>query len=79
MKTNAFRVYKHGGPAVLKWETVDVPAPGKGEALIKHTAVGLNLADTYRRTGLYPIKLPSGIGNEAVGVVEAVGPGTRGV
>lgn len=79
MQTNAFRLYKNGGPSVLKWETVDVPAPGKGEALIKHTAIGLNLADTYRRTGLYPISLPSGIGNEAVGVVEAVGPGTKGV
>ena len=79
MKTKAFRLYKNGGPKVLKWETVDVPEPGKGEVLIKHTAVGLNLADTYRRTGLYPITLPSGIGNEAVGVVEAVGPGTRGV
>ncbi len=55
------------------------PEPAKGEVLLKHTAVGLNLADTYRRTGLYPIKMPSGIGNEAVGVVEAVGPGTRGV
>lgn len=79
MKTKAFRLYKNGGPKVLKWESVEVPEPGTGEALIKHTAVGLNLADTYRRTGLYPIKLPSGIGNEAVGVVEAVGPGTRGV
>ncbi len=79
MKTKAFRLYKNGGPKVLKWESVDVPEPAKGEVLLKHTAVGLNLADTYRRTGLYPIKLPSGIGNEAVGVVEAVGPGTRGV
>lgn len=79
MKTKAFRLYKNGGPKVLKWETVEVSEPAKGEVLLKHTAVGLNLADTYRRTGLYPIQLPSGIGNEAVGVVEAVGPGTRGV
>jgi NADPH2:quinone reductase len=79
MKTNAFRLYKNGGPKVLKWETVDVPEPGKGEVQIKHTAIGLNLADTYRRIGLYPISLPSGIGNEAAGVVEAVGPGTRGI
>lgn len=77
MKTNAFRIYKNGGPGELKWETVEVPAPGKGEVLLRHTAVGLNLADTYRRTGLYPMPLPNGMGNEAVGVVEAVGPGVR--
>ncbi|MBO6783683.1 MAG: quinone oxidoreductase [Alphaproteobacteria bacterium] len=79
MQAKAFRIYKTGGPNVMKWESVDVPEPGSGEALIRHTAIGLNLADTYRRTGLYPMKLPNGMGNEAVGVVEAVGPGTRGV
>ena len=77
MQAKAFRIYKHGGPSVLKWETVEVPDPAKGEVLLRHTVVGLNLADTYRRTGLYPVTLPSGIGNEAVGVVEAVGPGVR--
>lgn len=78
MKTKAIRIHKHGGPANLKWETVDLPEPGKGEVSLKHTAVGLNLADTYRRTGLYPMPVPNGMGNEAVGVIEAVGPGVRG-
>ena len=77
MQTKAFRIYKKGGPEQLKWETVEVPAPGRGEVLLRHTAVGLNLADTYRRTGLYPMPMPNGMGNEAVGVVEAVGPGVR--
>jgi NADPH2:quinone reductase len=79
MKANAFRLYKTGGPSVLKWEPVEVREPGQGEVCLRHTAVGLNLADTYRRVGLYPMKIPGGIGNEAVGVVEAVGPGTRGI
>ncbi|MEK9832822.1 MAG: quinone oxidoreductase, partial [Rhodospirillaceae bacterium] len=77
MQAKAFRIYKKGGPEQLKWETVEVPAPGRGEVLLCHTAVGLNLADTYRRTGLYPMPMPNGMGNEAVGVVEAVGPGVR--
>lgn len=79
MKARAFRMRRTGGPSVLKFETVEVPDPGPGEALIRHTAVGLNLADTYRRRGIYKVKLPSGIGNEAVGVVEKLGPGVRGV
>ncbi len=77
METNAFRIYKFGGTEEMKWETVEVPKPGRGEVLLRHTVVGLNLADTYRRTGLYPMPLPNGMGNEAVGVVEAVGPGVR--
>ena len=79
MKAHAIRVYKLGGPEVLKWEEVDVPAPKSGEVLIRHTAVGLNLADTYRRRGIYPISLPDGMGNEAVGVVEKVGRGVTNV
>lgn len=79
MKTHAIRVYEKGGPEVLKWEEVDVPAPKSGEVLIRHTAVGLNLADTYRRRGIYPISLPDGMGNEAVGVVEKVGRGVKNV
>ena len=77
MQTKAFRIYKFGGTGEMKWETVEVPEPGRGEVLLRHTVVGLNLADTYRRTGLYPMPLPNGMGNEAVGVVEAVGPGVR--
>ena len=73
--THAIRFHKTGGPEVLQWEDVSVPQPGPGEALIRHKAVGLNYIDTYHRTGLYPVPLPSGIGLEAAGVVEAVGTG----
>ena len=71
----AIRFYTTGGPDVLKYEDVDVPAPGKGEVRIRHSAIGLNYIDTYHRSGLYPLALPSGIGLEAAGVVEAVGEG----
>ncbi len=76
---HAIRFNKTGGPEVLQWEEVNVPQPGPGEALIRHKAVGLNYIDTYHRTGLYPMPLPSGIGLEAAGVVEAVGPGVTDV
>jgi len=79
MKTKAFRMSKTGAPSVLKFQTVEVPEPGPGQVLLRHTAVGLNLADTYRRRGIYKVPLPSGMGNEAVGVIEAVGPGVRGL
>jgi NADPH2:quinone reductase len=70
---HAIRVHKTGGPEVLQWEEVNVPAPGAGEALIRHKAVGLNYIDTYHRSGLYPAPMPTGIGLEAAGVVESVG------
>ena len=72
---HAIRFHKTGGPEVLQWEEVSVPQPGPGEALIRHKAVGLNYIDTYHRSGLYPMPMPSGIGLEAAGVIEAVGPG----
>ena len=72
---HAIRFSKTGGPEVLQWEEVKVAQPGANEALVRHKAVGLNYIDTYHRTGLYPMPLPSGIGLEAAGVVEAVGPG----
>jgi len=72
--THAIRFHKTGGPEVLQWEEVNVPQPGPGETLLRHKAVGLNYIDTYHRTGLYPLPLPSGIGLEAAGVIEAVGP-----
>ena len=65
----------NGGPEVIQWREVSLPAPGPGEVLLRHEAVGLNFIDTYIRTGLYPAKLPSGLGFEAAGVVEAVGEG----
>ena len=71
--THAIRIHQHGGPEVMKWEAVDVGNPGEKEIRIRHTAIGLNYIDTYHRTGLYKIPLPSVIGREAAGVVEAVG------
>jgi NADPH2:quinone reductase len=70
----AIRFYQPGGPEVLVWEEVPVGKPGPGEARVRHTAVGLNYVDIYIRRGLYPVPLPSGLGTEAAGVVEEVGP-----
>lgn len=77
--THAIRIHQTGGPEVLSWEAVVVPAPAAGEATVRHHAVGLNFIDTYHRTGLYPLPLPSGIGLEGAGVVEAVGEGVTEV
>ncbi|MEO8443714.1 MAG: quinone oxidoreductase [Gammaproteobacteria bacterium] len=74
MTTHAVRVHRFGGPEVLEWETVALGPPAAGEVTIRQTAVGLNYIDTYHRSGLYPLTLPAGIGTEAAGVVEAVGP-----
>ena len=71
----AIRIHQTGGPEVMRWEEVAVGDPGPGEARIRHAAVGLNYIDTYHRTGLYPLPLPSGLGMEGAGVVEAVGEG----
>ncbi len=71
----AFCLERTGGPEVLEAQRIDAPAPGEGEVLIRHEAVGLNFIDTYHRSGLYPLPLPSGLGNEAAGVIEAVGAG----
>ncbi|PCE24813.1 quinone oxidoreductase family protein [Burkholderia ubonensis] len=76
---HAVRFHQTGGPDVLRWERVEVGDPGPGEVRVKHAAVGLNFADTYFRSGLYPVPLPSGIGVEAAGVVEAVGDGVTHV
>jgi NADPH:quinone reductase len=75
----AIRIHKAGGPEVLSWDDVELKAPGQGEALIRHTAVGLNYIDTYHRSGLYPMTLPVTIGSEGAGVVEAIGPGVTEV
>ena len=74
-QSNAIRFHSHGGPEVLKLEKIDVPPPQANEVTIKNHAVGLNFIDVYFRTGLYPGPMPSGIGFEGAGVVEAVGPG----
>ncbi len=71
--THAIRIHSQGGPEVLQWEEVTVGAPGPNEVLLKATAIGLNFIDTYHRSGLYKIPLPSVLGREGAGVVEAVG------
>jgi NADPH2:quinone reductase len=71
----AIRIHQTGGPEVLRWEDVAVSEPGEGQARVRHTAIGVNFIDTYHRSGLYPLPLPTGLGSEAAGVVEAVGPG----
>ena len=74
MTDHAIRFATTGGPEVLRYEDVEVAEPGRGEVRVRHTAIGVNYIDTYHRTGLYPAPLPSGIGLEAAGVVEAIGP-----
>lgn len=69
------RITETGGPGVLEIERVDLPEPGPGEVRVRHTAIGLNYIDTYHRTGLYPLPLPTGLGVEAAGQVAAVGEG----
>jgi len=72
---HAIRFHKTGGPEVLQWDEVAVGDPGPGEARVRHTAIGINYIDTYQRSGLYKLPLPSGAGSEAAGVVVAVGGG----
>jgi len=71
----AIQISRTGGPEVLEAVEVEVPSPAAGQILVRHAAVGLNYIDTYHRSGLYPLKLPSGIGLEAAGTVEALGDG----
>jgi len=71
----AVRYHKQGGPEVMQYDDVQVGDPGPGQARIRHTAIGVNFVDTYQRSGLYPMQLPQVAGNEAAGVVEAVGQG----
>lgn len=73
--THAIRIHQTGGPEVLRWEEVEVGAPGPGEIRVRHTRVGLNYIDVYYRTGLYATALPFTPGFEAAGVVDAVGDG----
>jgi len=75
----AIRFAKTGGPEVLEWQAVDVGKPGPGQVRLKHSAVGLNYIDTYQRSGLYPMPMPSGLGSEAAGIIEEVGSGVSGL
>lgn len=71
----AIKFHKPGGPEVMQYEEFNLEAPAAGEVRLRHTAIGLNFIDTYHRSGAYPVPLPSGVGLEASGVVEAVGAG----
>jgi NADPH:quinone reductase len=71
----AYILRRTGGPEVLEAEHIDVPQPGAGKVTVRHEAIGLNFIDTYHRSGLYPLPMPTGLGTEAAGVVEAVGEG----
>lgn len=73
--TRTIRIEKTGGPEVMEFVDVDLPAPGPGDVRLRHTVIGLNYIDTYFRSGLYPAELPMGLGMEAAGVVEALGDG----
>ncbi|MCY3752746.1 MAG: quinone oxidoreductase [Alphaproteobacteria bacterium] len=75
MQVKAIQIDRPGPPSAMEFRTVTVGEPGPGEALIRHTAIGLNYIDTYHRSGLYELPMPSGIGTEGAGVVEAVGEG----
>ncbi|MEO7151291.1 MAG: quinone oxidoreductase [Burkholderiaceae bacterium] len=78
MQATAVRIHTQGGPEVLGLETAEIAEPAAGEVLIRQTAVGLNYQDVYHRSGQYPLPLPSGLGTEAAGVIERVGPGVSG-
>jgi NADPH2:quinone reductase len=71
-------IRRTGGPEVIEREDIAASLPGPGEVRVRHRAIGLNFIDTYRRSGLYPIELPAGMGTEAAGVIEAVGEGVGG-
>lgn len=73
----AIRFERTGGPEVLHLAEVEPPAPRPGEILVRHEAIGVNFIDTYQRSGLYPVKLPSGLGMEAAGTVVALGDGVE--
>ncbi len=73
--TTVVKFHEVGGPEVMRFEKAEVGLPAPGQVRLRHAAVGLNFADTYFRSGIYPVPLPSGLGNEASGVIEAVGEG----
>ncbi|MBC3931346.1 quinone oxidoreductase family protein [Undibacterium curvum] len=75
----AIRMYRTGGPEVMEYEDVELGRPGPGEILVRHHACGLNFIDVYFRTGLYPQELPAGLGMEAAGVIEQLGPDVHGL
>jgi NADPH2:quinone reductase len=77
--SKAIRYHRQGGPEVLQIDDVPVGEPGAGQVRLRHTAIGVNYVDTYQRSGLYPMQLPQTAGNEGAGVIDAVGPGVKGL
>ena len=78
MKTTLVRMHQAGGPEVLQLEQIELADPGPGEVRVRQTAIGLNFQDIYTRSGAYPCPLPTGLGTEAAGVIEKLGPGVTG-
>src|SRR5262245_57535150 len=78
-KARVVRMHEPGAAEVMRVETIDLPVPASGEAQLRQTAIGFNFIDVYQRSGRYPLSLPTGLGHEAVGVIEAVGPGVGDV
>lgn len=79
MTIKAIQIDKQGGPEVMELRDIALAAPKSGEITVRHTAIGINFIDTYHRSGLYPVKLPSSLGMEAAGTVEALGEGVTGL
>lgn len=77
MQARVVSLSRTGGPEVIEWTDVTLPVPAFGEVMVEHTAVGLNMIDTYHRRGIYPMALPCGLGVEAAGRVIAVGDGVK--
>ena len=75
--SKAIRFHQTGGPEVLQWDDIDVGEPSENQILVRHTAIGLNYIDTYHRSGLYPVNLPSGIGLEGAGKIIELGSGVK--
>jgi NADPH2:quinone reductase len=79
MQSHAIRIAAQGAPDVMTLEPISLPEPAAGEALVRQTAAGINFLDVYHRSGVYPLPVPTGIGSEAAGMVERVGPGVTEV
>ena len=77
--SKAFRIYQTGGPEVMRWEDIEVGEPGAGQVRLRHTAVAVNYRDILIRSGAHAAALPSGIGIESAGVIDAIGPGLTGL
>lgn len=79
ISAHAIRIHEHGGPDVLRYEEISVPAPSANEVRLKATAIGINYIDTYHRTGMYKVALPTVIGREGAGIVESIGAGVTDI